>query len=138
MNLLITRCSCILAEPTKTATTQSQLSSTIVTGYETREPGISTSIGQTKTGINHLKHALHCMVVNHSITRCRMPHSHHASFTPCLIHTTDFQCIMVHVVVKPGHFLNTLSERLAEKKSILPAVAMNWLRTKICFPKCEL
>ena len=31
------------------------------------------------------------------------------------------------------HFLNTLSERLAEKKSILPAVAMNWLRTKICF-----
>ena len=31
------------------------------------------------------------------------------------------------------HFLNTLSARLAEKKSILPVVAMNWLRTEICF-----
>ena len=40
--------------------------------------------------------------------------------------------------MKHYRFLNTLSERLAEKKSILPAVAMNWLHTKICFAQMRV
>ena len=51
----------------------------------------------------------------------------HASFTP-LIFSAYCGCSR-----ETYHFQNTHSERLAEKKSILPAVAMNWLRTKICF-----
>ena len=49
-----------------------------------------------------------------------------ASFTP-LIFSVYSRCSR-----ETCHFLNTLSERLAEKKSILPAVAMNWLSTEIC------
>ena len=55
----------------------------------------------------------------------------HASFTP-LIFSAYGRCSG-----ETYYFLNTLSERMSEKKNILPAVAMNWLRTKICFAQMQ-
>ena len=55
----------------------------------------------------------------------------HASFTQ-LIFSAYGGCSR-----ETYHFQNTRSERLAEKKSILPAVAMNWLHTKICFAQMQ-
>ena len=51
----------------------------------------------------------------------------HASFTP-LIFSAYGGCSR-----ETYHFLNTLSEQLSKKRGIPPGVAMNWLRTKICF-----
>ncbi len=51
----------------------------------------------------------------------------HASFTP-LIFSAYGGCSR-----ETYYFLDTLSEQLSKKRGIPPGVAMNWLRTKICF-----